>query len=168
MIQVDLNDAQLQRQVQGLIRSYRQLPKDVAKKYLRKAMRRALKPFEPALKGNTPYYTGNLLRSIQTKVRVYDKPGSGAVAGVSGYVPKTLRKKRGQFVITGSGSHAIIVERGTNPRKTSSGRACGSMPALRIMERTLSSAKGPIMSTLMAELAAGLEKAAKERGDGAP
>lgn len=162
MIAIDVNDKKVQQEVADLIRAFRKLPKDLAKKRLKSAIRKATKPFEPTLRSNTPYHTGSLQRSIKTKIKVYDAATHGAVVAVVGYTMGTLRKRRGAFVITGSGHHAIIVERGTTLRRRSNGGACGVMPARRMATKTLDATKGPLLSSLRAELAASLEKTAQE------
>lgn len=165
MISVDIqNDEQVRRQIQGLIKAFGQLPRDLAKKRMRSAMRKATKPFEPALQANTPYMTGSLVRSIKTRIKFYDKGDHGNVAFVGGYVRGSLKKKRGLFVITGSGSHAVIVENGSKLRKRKNGSSTGVMPARKMAKRTLDSTKQSILSALVSELAASLEKTAKEVG----
>ena len=168
MISIDIDEAKLNRQVQGLIKAFGSLPRDLAKKRMRAAIRKATKPFEPALQSNTPYLTGSLMRSIKTKIKVYDKGTHGNIAFVCGYVPKTLKKRRGQFVITGSGSHAIIVENGSKLRRRKNGASTGVMPARRMARRTLDGMRGALLSSLTTELAAALEKTAKEAGRAIP
>lgn len=156
------NYAEFQRDTQYLIEAFRKLPPRLAKKHMTAAMRRAIKPFEPALRDATPYRTGSLRRSIKTITRFYNKADHGAVAAVVGYARGTLKKKRGQFVISGSGQHGIIVEKGTTDRKTSSGRRCGRMPARYMMQSTLNANKSAILSNIETQLAVSLERAAKE------
>lgn len=168
MISLELNEAQMQRQVQGLIKAFGSLPRDLAKKRMRAAIRKATKPFEPALQSNTPYLTGSLVRSIKTKIKVYDKGTHGNIAFVCGYVRGTLKKRRGQFVIAGSGSHAIIVENGSKLRRRKNGASTGVMPARRMAKRTLDGMKGSILSSLANELASALEKTAQEAGRAIP
>jgi hypothetical protein len=168
VISIDIDEAKLNRQVQGLIKAFGSLPRDLAKKRMRAAIRKATKPFEPALQSNTPYLTGSLMRSIKTKIKVYDKGAHGNIAFVCGYVRGTLKKKRGLFVITGSGSHAIIVEKGSKLRRRKNGASTGVMPARRMAKRTLDGLKSSILSSLTTELAAALEKTAKEAGRAIP
>jgi HK97 gp10 family phage protein len=162
MINVEANEAQMQKQVQDLIKSFLALPKDIAKKRMSSAIRKATKPFEPALRANTPYHTGSLMRSIKTKSRLYDHGSAGAICFVAGYTMGTLRKRRGQFVIEGSGHHAIIVERGTKARFKKNGAGCGVMPAKRMAQRTLDSTKSQVLGAMVTELATALEKTAAE------
>ena len=168
MISIDIDEAKLNRQVQGLIKAFGSLPRDLAKKRMRAAIRKATKPFEPALQSNTPYLTGSLMRSIKTKIKVYDKGTHGNIAFVCGYARGTLKKRRGQFVITGSGSHAIIVENGSKLRRRKNGASTGVMPARRMARRTLDGMRGALLSSLTTELAAALEKTAQEAGRAIP
>ena len=160
---MSVNDEEMQRQIVAIIRAFRALPREIAKRRMRQAIRKATKPFEPALRANTPHFTGNLQRSITTKIRVYNHPNHGAAVAVIGYVRGTLRKRRGQFITSGSGSHAIIVERGTSERTIrSTGAACGAMPARHMAERTLGAMQGAILTSIKTELAAALERTTRE------
>lgn len=130
---------------------------------MRAAIRKATRPFEPMLRANTPHFSGNLQRSIKTKIKVYDKPEHGAAVAVVGYVMGTLKKKRGQFIISGSGSHAVIVERGTKPRNKKGTKAfCGSMPPNYMARRTLNAIQGQILNAVKVEMATALEKTSQE------
>jgi len=162
MINVEINEAQMSKQIKDIIAAFLKLPKDIAKKRITAAIRKACKPFEPALRSNTPYRVGSLMRSLKTKSKYYDHGTYGAVAFVAGYTRGTLKKKRGQFVIQGSGSHAILVERGTKPRSRKNGGLCGSMPAHGMAQKTLEATKGQILAAMSANLAAALEKTTKE------
>jgi HK97 gp10 family phage protein len=168
VIGLDVNEQQMQRQVQGLIKAFGNLPRDLAKKRMRAAIRKATKPFEPALQSNTPYLTGSLVRSIKTKIKVYDKGTHGNIAFVCGYARGSLTRRRGQFIVTGSGSHAIIVENGSRLRRRRNGASTGVMPARRMARRTLDGMKQSILSSLANELAAALEKTAQEAGRAIP
>jgi len=160
---MSVNDAEMQRQIIDIIRRFRALPREIARRRMRQAIRKATKPFEPALRANTPHFTGNLQRSLTTKIRIYNHATSGAAVAVIGYVRGTLRKRRGQFVTSGSGSHAIIVERGTAQRTIrSTGAACGAMPARRMLDRTLGSMQGAILAAIRTEMAAALERTTRE------
>lgn len=163
-MEFEINDADLQRQVVDLIKKFRMLPKEIARRRLRSVMRKAFKPFEPALRGNTPYRSGTLMRSVTTKIKVYDKPTHGAVVGIGGYARGSLRKKRGQFVVSGSGAHAIILERGTKARTRKNGGSTGVGPARHMLRQTYDALGNPILQTLVTELAASLEKTAAELG----
>jgi len=162
MINATLNEAKMQQQIRDIITAFLKLPKDIAKKRMASAIRKATKLFEPALRSNTPYNSGSLMRSIKTKSKLYDHGTWGAMSFVAGYTMGTLKKKRGQFIIEGSGHHAIIVERGTKSRVRASGGACGAMPARRMAQRTVDSVKGQILSAMVSEMAAALEKTTTE------
>jgi len=162
MISATLNEAKMQQEIKGIITAFLKLPKDIAKKRMTSAIRKAAKPFEPALRSNTPYNSGSLMRSIKTKSKLYDHGGWGAISFVAGYTMGTLKKKRGHFIIQGSGHHAIIVERGTKLRVRTNGGKCGAMPARRMAQRTVDSMKGQILNAMVSELTAALEKTTKE------
>lgn len=164
MISMEWNADEVTDQVKDLIEAYKRLPEKLSKKYLRRAMRTAVSGFEPALRGNTPYRTGSLMRSIRTTLKLNKK--SGGVAAEIGFSRGSLKKKRGQFVVSGSGHHAIIVERGTKDRRRRNGAFCGRMPGRFMLQDTLAAKKSEILSSLSGQLASCLEKAAKELAKG--
>jgi hypothetical protein len=153
------NYPHLSGDVADIIAAYRKLPPHIAKKHLRAAMGRTIKPFLPALKANTPKYTGNLKRSVTSVTRFYDRPDHGAVVGVVGF-------SRGGKTKRNIGNHGLFVEAGTKPRRTRTKRFCGSMPAVGMLKRTLSTMRGPILANLGMEMAVALEKATRELASG--
>jgi hypothetical protein len=153
------NYPHLSGDVADIIAAYRQLPPHIAKKHLRAAMGRTIKPFLPALKANTPTYTGNLKRSVTSVTRFYDRADHGAVVGVVGF-------SRGGKTKRNMGNHGLFVEAGTKPRRTRAKRFCGSMPAVGMLKRTLSTMRGPILANLGMEMAVALEKATRELASG--
>jgi hypothetical protein len=153
------NYPDLAKDVADIIAAYRKLPPHIAKKHLRAAMGRSIKPFLPALKANTPTYTGNLKRSVTSVTRFYDRVDHGAVVGVVGF-------SRGGKTKRNMGNHGLFVESGTNPRRTRTRRFCGSMPAKGMLKRTLSSMRGPILRDIEMQMAFSLEKATRELAAG--
>jgi HK97 gp10 family phage protein len=140
-------------QIADLFRAYRDLPGSLARKHLKAAMRRAIKPFHPALRANTPKDTGNLRRSIQTILRFKDRANwGGHVVGVVGFGRKGKRK----------GYHSHLLELGTAERKTRNGARRGSGPSREMVRRTLNENRQGIASNLAKELAVSLERAARE------
>jgi hypothetical protein len=153
------NYPHLSRDVADIIAAYRQLPPYIAKKHLRAAMGRTVKPFIPALRANTPTDTGNLRRSVTSVTRFYNRADSGAVVGVVGF-------SRGGKTKRNMGNHGLFVEAGTKPRRTRTKRFCGSMPARGMLRRTLQTMQGPILANLRQEMAFALEKATRELASG--
>jgi HK97 gp10 family phage protein len=86
---------------------FKELPKNIAAKHLGAALRKAMAPGQAALRKNTPKGpTGNLRKSIKTKVKVYAKDGNAV--GIVGYA-----------IGKGSlGYHQGFLEFGTKERKT--------------------------------------------------
>ena len=158
------NAAQVNRQVQDLVAAFKNLPFKIARRFLRRAVKNATAGFDDALRAATPYRTGMLMRSVNTKTKVYKRTGS--VASITGFSRGSLVKKRGQFVVSGSGHHALLVERGTKDRKKKNGASCGRMDGRRMMEHTTNARKNEILTKLAAELATALEKAAAESAKG--
>jgi hypothetical protein len=145
--------------VADIIAAYRKLPAHIAKKHLKAAMGRTIKPFIPALRANTPKYTGNLKRSVTSVTRFYDKADHGAVVGVVGF-------SRGGKTKRNMGNHGLFVEAGTKPRRTRAKRFCGSMPARAMLRATLSTMRGPILANLGIDIAVALERATRELASG--
>jgi HK97 gp10 family phage protein len=86
---------------------FKELPKNIAAKHLGAALRKAMAPGQVSLRKNTPKGpTGNLRKSIKTKVKVYANDGNAV--GIVGYA-----------IGKGSlGYHQGFLEFGTKERKT--------------------------------------------------
>jgi HK97 gp10 family phage protein len=94
---------------------FKELPKNIAAKHLGAAIRKAMAPGQTALRKNTPKGpTGNLRKSIKTKIKVYAKDGNAV--GLVGYAI-------GQGSL---GYHQGFLEFGTKERKTKKGRFASS------------------------------------------
>jgi HK97 gp10 family phage protein len=89
----------------------KKLPSNLAAKHLGAAMRKAIQPGLTALRQNTPKGpTGNLRKSIKTKVKIYPKQGNAV--GLVGY----------SWGGDSKGYHQGFIEFGTKERQTKSGR----------------------------------------------
>lgn len=155
------NSYDLDRQIQALMDSYRALPRHIAKKHLKAAMRRVLKPGVPILRSVTPPLstrrgrrkkgekarsTGALRRSVTTKAGQTGRNTDydAFVWGVLGY----------RYV--GQDRKAIWLNYGTSRGVQSYDMIGKAMSSL-----------GPISAKrLQTELAAALEKAANEVASG--
>lgn len=153
---------QTSAELDGLVRAYGQLPARLARKHLTAAMKRAIRPFQPALRQATPVGTGSLRRSVKTitkfgnKVsRTYWGPFTGTVIGIVGFSRNSADPKK-------RGNHSSIVESGTGERFRKSRRRTGSMPAKHMLRDTLASHKDGILANLEMQMGASLEKAARE------
>lgn len=86
---------------------FKTLPKNIAAKHLGAALRKAMAPGQAALRKNTPKGpTGNLRKSIKTKIKVYAKNGNAV--GLVGY----------SWGGESKGYHQGFLEFGTKERKT--------------------------------------------------
>jgi HK97 gp10 family phage protein len=86
---------------------FKSLPKNIAAKHLGAALRVSMKPGVSALRKNTPKGpTGNLRKSIKTKIKVYFKDGNAV--GIVGY----------SWGGDSKGYHQGFLEFGTKERKT--------------------------------------------------
>ena len=151
------NQYDADRQIGNLMNAYRALPRHIARKHMKAAMRRVLKPGVPILRKYTPptntkrgkraagkkrRATGELRRSVATKA---GQTGAnyafgGFVWGVLGYRFKGQNRK------------AIWMNYGT----------AGGVQAYGMIEKAMAEL-GPISAQRLAtELAHGLEKAAAE------
>lgn len=93
----------------------KKLPRNLAAKHLGAALRRAVQPGLTALRKNTPKGpTGNLRRSIKTKVKTY--PKDGRAVGMVGY----------SWGGESKGYHQGFLEFGTKHRQTKKGRFASS------------------------------------------
>jgi hypothetical protein len=156
------NYAEVDDSIRNIIAAFRRLPPTIAKKRITQGMRRAIKPFLPALQSITPYKTGGLMRSAMSKVKFYNKADHGAVAGVIGFSRKTVKKRTSLGTVEGAGFHSHLVEYGTNGRKRKSGGSTGSMTGKHMLLRTLKGYQGQILLAIEQELATSLEKTAED------
>lgn len=149
-----------QGELADLIRAYRSLPGTLARKHLTAAMRRSVRPFQPALRAATPVRSGNLRRSVKTIVRFYDRANwGGNVVGIVGY-------SRGASDPKKRGNHSTIVEDGTRPRFRKNRASTGSMPPRRMLRDAVAARRAGILDNLSRELVVSLEKAARELATG--
>jgi hypothetical protein len=156
-------DVQSNRDLDDLIRAYSKLPGSLARKHLKAAIRRSIKPFVPALKAATPRgATGNLRRSVTTVVKFGTKVSRvntysfrGTAMGIVGFSRKGKKKNQ-------KGDHSVLVEAGTKPRRRKSGAATGKMPPKHMLRDTLAAKRSGILSNMEIEMGVSLERAIAE------
>jgi len=155
------NSYDANQHIGALMNAYRALPKHIAKKHLKAAMRRLLRPAVPILRKNTPPLgtrrgrrkkgekprsSGALRRAVTVRTGQTGKNGAfdSFVFGVLGYKASFESRK------------AIWLQFGT----------AGGVKAYQMVEKTLAEF-GPVAASRLAEeMAVGLEKAAAELGSG--
>ena len=150
------------RDLDDLIRAYAKLPGSLARKHLKAAIRRSIKPFVPALKAATPRATGNLRRSVTTVVKFGTKVSRGSgeafrgtAIGIVGFSRKGKKKNQ-------KGDHSVLVESGTKPRRRKSGGSTGQSPPRHMLRDTLASKRSGILSNMEIEMGVSLERATQE------
>jgi hypothetical protein len=165
----------------SLARGYRDLPSSLAKKHIKSAMTRSVKPFLPALRAATPRFKGK-----RTKTAAVARDTQGRYVAGSGkkstVKPGALRRSiksitkftqkanHGAFYTKvgfargpGKGNHALWVEQGTGTRRNKdTGANRGSVSPRWFLRRTFDSMKSGIQASIGLQLAAGLEKAGSE------
>lgn len=118
--------------LQEVVDALKQLPKDISLKYQKKALRKAAKPGQAALRSRVEQIgqvTGNLLASVSKKEKEYNNnkfrvPVSVFVVGfrrpVGGGKQKTAESAFGGTVLKGPNRayHSHLVEFGTKGRRT--------------------------------------------------
>jgi hypothetical protein len=145
--------------IKALMARYRALPTYIAKKHMKAAMRRVIKPGVSILRKNTPPLdtrvgrrrkgekrrsTGDLRRAATTRVGQTGNNATGFVWAVLGYRAGLQSRK------------AIWLESGTS----------NGVRPFRMMEKTLQSFRQPATQLLAKELALALDKAVKELASG--
>ena len=159
------------KDLDDLIRAYAKLPGSLARKHLKAAIRRSIKPFTPALTAATPRSTGNLRRSVTTVVKFGTKVSRGSgeafrgtAIGIVGFSRKGKKKNQ-------KGDHSVLVEAGTKPRfrkgvrgnSFSAGQgSTGKGPPRHMLRDTLAAKKSGILSNLEIEMGVSLERATQE------
>jgi hypothetical protein len=144
--------------ISALMGRYMALPRHIAKKHLKAAMRRVLRPGVSILRQNTPptgvrrgrreagvkaASTGDLRRAATVRTGTTGKNADGFVWGVLGYKAGLQSRK------------AIWLEYGTKTAK-----------AFEMMKKSAEQLGNPVAQQLAAEMAKALEKAAKEVASG--
>jgi len=146
-----------EQEIQALMDRFAALPRHIAKKHLQAAMKRTMKSGVPVLRSITPptgvrrgrrrqgekRTTGSLRRAVTTKAKYIGRNKDGIVYGIVGYKGGTESRK------------AIWLEFGTN-----------KIQPRRIIEQFKQQYGGPSLATLTTEMAAALEKGAKELAAG--
>ena len=151
------------RDLDDLIRAYGQLPGSLARKHLKAAIRRSIRPFVPALKAATPRgKTGNLRRSVKTVVRFGNKVSRSSWGNFRGTAYGVVGFSKGGEKKNQKGSHAAFVEEGTKPRVRKRRGSTGAMPPKHMLRDTLASKKSGILSNLELEMGVSLERATRE------
>ncbi len=151
------------RDLDDLIRAYAKLPGSLARRHLKAAIRRSIKPFTPALKAATPRgATGNLRRSVITVVKFGTKVSRGSgeafrgtAMGIVGFSRKGKKKNQ-------KGDHSVLVEAGSKPRRRKGGGSTGTMPPRHMLRDTLAAKKSGILSNMEIEMGVSLERATQE------
>lgn len=153
---------QTTRELDDLIRAYGELPVRLARKHMTAAMKRAIRPFQPALRAATPAKSGGLRRSVKTITKFGDKISRNYYGNFRGTVIGVVGFARGASKPNKMGNHSRLVEDGTTSRRTKTRRSRGRMPARHMLRDTLSTHREGILSNLTMQLGASLEAAARE------
>lgn len=165
----------------AMAQGYKDLPSALAKKHIKAAMTRAVKPFLPALRSATPRFKGKRTKTAaiarDTKGRYVAGSGKksaikpGALRrSIKSITKFTQKANHGAFYTKvgfargeGKGNHALWVEGGTGARKIkSNGANRGTVAPRWFLRRTFESMKSGIQASIGLHLAAGLEKAGNE------
>lgn len=148
--------------ISRLMKRYRELPGHIARKHIKAAMRRVLRPMVPALRRNTPPLdtrrgrrkkgekarsTGALRKAATVRVGMTGRAGAfnSFVYGVLGYRASFESRK------------AIWLQYGTS----------GGVRAYDMIGKTMAEVGPPAASKLADEMAAALDKAVKDLAPGA-
>lgn len=152
---ISLNWEGMSGQVGELMKAYDDLPRHIAKKHLKAAMKRALKPGVPILKKNTPKQKtritetgkvkgGALRRAVTTKAKYIGRNKDGVVVGVLGYKAGSESRK------------AIWMEFGTK----------SGVEPRRMVEKSMSAIGPAAAAALVVEMTKALDAAARDKAPG--
>jgi hypothetical protein len=158
----------------ALGRGYRELPKALAKKTIKAAVTRAVKPFVPALRAVTP--KGKLKRAAKAAARAAGQKNAVDVSrpgrlkrSIIMRTTFTNKVDHGSFQAKvtfsrgkGKGNHAILVERGTVDRKNIDGASRGKVSPRLFIQSLFNSMAPGIAASMNMQLAAGLEAAGRQ------
>jgi hypothetical protein len=165
----------------ALAAGFRDLPKALAKKHIKAAMNRAVKPFLPALRAATPRFKGKRFKTaaVARDSRGRYLAGSGKKSTIKpGALRRSIRSitkftnkvNHGSFYTKvgfargeGKGNHALWIEQGTGKRKVKATGANRGAVSPRWFLRTTFNAMAPgIQSSIGLHLSAALEVAGRE------
>jgi len=149
--------------IETMIANYGRLPGAIARRHLKAAVRRSIKPMQSPLKAATPRgKTGNLRRSVTTVVRFGSKVTrgptesfKGTAIGIVGFSRRGKKKNQ-------KGDHSVLVEQGSKHRRRKNGGSTGKMPPRHMLRQTLASQKSSVLSRLESEMAVSLDRAVDE------
>lgn len=129
-IAITFNSLDAIHDMKQVMKRYRLLPISLQRKYIRAAMREALKPWVPRFKAIAPVKSGALQRSVATITSFNGVSGSWySRVGFTRNKKLVKRKVKGETQqVSRDGSHAILVFEGTATRRTRAGASRGSMP----------------------------------------
>ena len=174
--------------LEPLLRRLGELDAKLRKKTLKKATEAGSRILLAEMKSRVPRDTGMLIKALGQKIRVYRN--SGIVVAIVGPRTglKRIKVPKGRFLETKPGSgryrdtgtvqirtalgerfaalgvaptrYAHLVEFGTAPRVSKSGRNSGQMPARPFMRPALETAARRIMDVMREVIEAGLAEAA--------
>lgn len=128
----------------------RSMPKGLAKKHIRAAMNRILKPYKPIFANAVPVKSGGLKKSVGTMVRFTGKEGH--------FMAKVGYRRSKRF----PGWHAMIVDEGTKPRFTKAGKFTGIGPARRFSSSIAGAINGSAPQVSEAEIVQAVNAAVAE------
>lgn len=165
----------------ALAAGFRDLPSVLAKKHIKAAMNRAVKPFIPALRAATPRFKGKRVKTAAVArddrgryvagsgKKTTVKPGAlrRSIKSITKFTTKSnhasFYTKVGFARGEGKGNHALWVEQGTGPRRVkSTGANRGAVSARWFLRRTFDAMQSGISASIGLHLSAGLEAAARE------
>lgn len=125
------------------------LPDKAHRRVTGKALNKAGTHIVKDARRRVPVDEGTLKKSIGKRLKKY--PGGVAVLIIG------PRIKMGKW----AGQHGWLVEYGSGPRDTSSGKSTGTMPAQPFMRPAFDTQMRNVLSTIRAEVAAGIIKESK-------
>lgn len=130
-----------------LLKKLDRMDRRVARSIKRKALRAGSVIILRAVRKATPRHTGNLRRSMTRKFKTY---GDNVIVVIGPSWPK--------------GAHGHLVEFGTRPRATASGRSTGVMPASSFFEKAVRTALPSATTAIGRKMADEIEKEALKGG----
>lgn len=161
MISIDMN-SDLDDQIGQLVRAYRELPKNIARKHMKAAIGRAVRPFIPVLRKNTPPLSTKRGRPKKGKKKAPRVVFSGGVKQSAGVLRRSVAVRT---AAKGMVAYAVLGYRaGFESRKAiwlEFGTKSGIEPR-RMVETTMGQIRGKVQANLPKELAHALTKAVKD------
>ena len=158
---ISLNWGQIDGEIGALMKRFDELPRHIAKKHLKAAMKRAGQEAVKVLKANTPVGGGRRVKAavVRGELKMNYKRRGGSLRRAATFLSKYIGRNKDGSVIG-----VVGYKYGFESRKAiwlEFGTSSGIEPR-RFMDKTVAASKSLVLARLEGEMVAALDKATRE------